>query len=377
MRDRHVSPSSATPSRRRAAKVLQTTLLGLLGVALLLVGLPAGSADWSRIDGLVTDHGFEARTYYRATRVDQRLCPAPFCGGFFVERVNRRKTKCAEGGRAPECHAAIVDLSALGLDPAAEAELLNEFGQKRVLIRGDLVPAPTAVGPIVPTLVARDAWRGVTGTQAGFGRYFGVIPSGIVCITHPCPSLISLLLNSKRAGFLHSLDLTSRSGATPEQVEEGLTELSQGPGLIAFGPRHPIKGPAGTGKELVASEFYTRVAASSEPRACGGFTWPPNPPCADGEFCEQPPGTCLVADLPGTCQVVPEVCPLYLDPVCGCDGVTYGNDCERLRARVALDHPGACDAPPLTCGPVTCAPGTVCCNPLRGICTLPGQACIQ
>lgn len=27
------------------------------------------------------------------------------------------------------------------------------------------------------------------------------------------------------------------------------------------------------------------------------------------------------------------------------------------------------------CGPATCAPGTVCCNPLLGICTAPGEVC--
>lgn len=28
------------------------------------------------------------------------------------------------------------------------------------------------------------------------------------------------------------------------------------------------------------------------------------------------------------------------------------------------------------CGPATCAPGTVCCDPLFGICTAPGEVCI-
>jgi hypothetical protein len=73
-------------------------------------------------------------------------------------------------------------------------------------------------------------------------------------------------------------------------------------------------------------------------------------PCDEGEFCDFPPGSCQGADLEGTCVPVPDACITLYDPVCGCDGRTYGNDCERLRARVGLDHEGRCkDATP--CGP--------------------------
>ncbi len=44
----------------------------------------------------------------------------------------------------------------------------------------------------------------------------------------------------------------------------------------------------------------------------------------------------------GTCVPRPVSCPILEDPVCGCDGTTYTNDCERLRAGAALDYPGAC-----------------------------------
>jgi hypothetical protein len=73
-------------------------------------------------------------------------------------------------------------------------------------------------------------------------------------------------------------------------------------------------------------------------------------PCPEGMFCDLDPGTCLVADAGGTCVPVPEVCPELYAPVCGCDGVTYGNDCERIAAAVTKDHDGAC------CTGVCCPP---------------------
>jgi hypothetical protein len=65
-------------------------------------------------------------------------------------------------------------------------------------------------------------------------------------------------------------------------------------------------------------------------------------PCAEGEFCEMPDDTCSSADLGGTCVVIPEVCTEQYQPVCGCDRVTYSNDCKRRGALVAKDHDGAC-----------------------------------
>ncbi|HEY3352354.1 MAG TPA: hypothetical protein VGQ83_03830 [Polyangia bacterium] len=63
------------------------------------------------------------------------------------------------------------------------------------------------------------------------------------------------------------------------------------------------------------------------------------PDCLSGEVCDL--AGCGATVL-GACVAPPATCPDLFSPVCGCDRNTYNNDCERLRAGVALDHPGPC-----------------------------------
>lgn len=85
-----------------------------------------------------------------------------------------------------------------------------------------------------------------------------------------------------------------------------------------------------------------------EPQTCGGIA---GAGCPDDQYCRLEVGTCC-CDFTGLCTEIPLGCPDVVDPVCGCDGVTYGNDCEAAMLVVSIDHEGECDQ-------------TACCDPDR------------
>ncbi|MEO8876654.1 MAG: hypothetical protein ABI461_13770 [Polyangiaceae bacterium] len=125
---------------------------------------------------------------------------------------------------------------------------------------------------------------------------------------------------------------------------------------------------------LVASSAFIACAPSDviianiPVDADGGKPQPPAPcvkdaDCTQSQFCEQ--SSC--GDQVGHCRNEPPFCDSTSATVCGCDGVTYWNDCLRALNGVSKDNDGICETG-ATCGgggaSATCANTNASCGKL-------------
>ncbi len=61
--------------------------------------------------------------------------------------------------------------------------------------------------------------------------------------------------------------------------------------------------------------------------------------CGEGFYCVKSVGDCNGS---GTCMSIPNICPTLLDPVCGCDGTTYPNECVAAIHLKSVEYKGEC-----------------------------------
>jgi hypothetical protein len=88
--------------------------------------------------------------------------------------------------------------------------------------------------------------------------------------------------------------------------------------------------------DCMAAAAGVNVAYAGE---CSADTCASNAECPRGYYCAKAAGDC---DGKGVCEERPAACPDNWDPVCGCDGRTYGNECEAAAAGVNVAHGGEC-----------------------------------
>lgn len=94
-----------------------------------------------------------------------------------------------------------------------------------------------------------------------------------------------------------------------------------------------------------------------ESRQCGGLA---GFACLPWEYCHFADGSCGAADQTGICDRRPQVCPEIFAPVCGCDGETYGNECEAAGNGVSVASQGECGEAEERCRSQCEVPGFPC-----------------
>ncbi|MBX3208561.1 MAG: hypothetical protein KF764_26245 [Labilithrix sp.] len=268
------------------------------------------------------------------------------CGGFFVKRVNEAKTLCADGSRQAECYVASITLGGVGLSAREEADFRTALEGGKALVKARTFKTKHA-GQTLGVLKASEAWLGATGSTAD-GTFYRTADNGIRCIKAPCPSTTAYKLNagaSERhnviAVHLDNTELPADAGTLNSAqnalgTKEGI--------LVAGGVALPKCLPGSNcGPFVSASEFYVRVTRR-EGKACGFWT---TYQCNAGQFCSWAPGDiCGAADASGKCSYKPEACIQLYDPVCACDGTTYGNACMAAAAGASVLSKGECEPAP-------------------------------
>lgn len=234
---------------------MKTLLLALMvASAACANGVEDDLAGESQTDGSVDGKADGAAdgvyTYFSVT-VDLRKCAAPMCGGFNLARLNRSTTVCANGTASDHCYVPTLDWSEANLTEASQQKLIdaaNVVYGVHAIVRGRFASKSYTGYGNLGRFVVTEAWLAETDSDAD-GVFAKVTPSGIQCITTPCPTMKEHSLNNSYTANIGGIDW-SYAGLSSHQIQAFNDEINTDHGTIIAGNRyqlsHSVKGRTAT-----------------------------------------------------------------------------------------------------------------------------------
>jgi hypothetical protein len=228
-------------------------------------------------------------SYYIWTRDDLRMCPSPYCGGFYVKALNRALTPCKDGSKNVDCKVLQLDFSLLDMTEKEQSDFQEEFMHGLCIIKGNLVQVQQD-GFLYPTLVVYEIWSPQVGKASSRHLFFSIHDNGIQCVTTPCQNVDEGLINWPWNRTIAGVDLYA-SGADMEKIETGYQVMKTG-FVIATGQHKLVFGPAGFSQELIVSEFYLTI---NKVETCGEKICPAGETCCNAScgICTPPGWACI------------------------------------------------------------------------------------
>jgi hypothetical protein len=224
-------------------------------------------------------------TYYRIRR-DVRRCASPFCGGYYVTRVNHNYTRCANGRMAAQCYVAEIQWNN---QPQVEPN--------HALLRGNIVPKRFRRFGNLGAFDVAESWQ-AAGTQPATGSFYRVRDRGIRCVTHPCLTHHAAMLNSTAHRNVAGVEL---SGAADNLISEAQSLMTGVDGVLVSATTTTVTGPAGMATALKASQFYLRADRAG--REVSNDRPPSKNPCKKTGCSGQ---VCSDEEIMTTCEWKPE-----------------------------------------------------------------------
>ncbi|APR78426.1 Hypothetical protein A7982_03773 [Minicystis rosea] len=231
--------------------------------------------------GTATESVTSDDTAVFAVRADTNTCAFPACGGYYVSRVNRTTTTCADGTDAAECYVAELDFSSVGLTTQQET---------------DLRASVTTSALTVSSLFRGKILKRKFGTAGTFGRLAITVPFvspapvtldsmvykmstiGGNCTNETCPTIREVELNTSVGRLVSHLDLTGTPG-TATQKNEALVAAYSTDSMLTLGTQ--VGGstdrvftatsyftPVDPGETLCGTDFTDELSAVTD-----GFLW--------------------------------------------------------------------------------------------------------